>query len=229
MTCCDQQRPQKPAVCRWSLLLLVAGWFHLALFVGETQFLSILPGAAIPITVLGLSAGLLAAYWLFVPLRRCLDALDLRILILPHLARFVGIYFLVLYSRGLLPRQFALPAGWGDIMIAFGAVAVLSIPSALKNKRVLLAWNTLGLLDILFVVTTAASIVIPQRDSMAVMTHLPLSLLPTMIVPLIIFTHVLIFARLLASRSVKNPAAQTRTSETHILESNHAFGREIIN
>ena len=222
---CDQKR----AVCRWSLLLLVAGWFLLALFAGEIELLSILPGAAIPITVLGLSAGLLAAYWLFVPLRRCLDALDLRILILPHLARFVGIYFLVLYSRGLLPRQFALPAGWGDIIVALGAVALLSAPSALKNKRVLLAWNTIGLLDILFVVATAASIVIPQRDSLAVMTHLPLSLLPTMIVPLIIFTHIIIFGRLLASRSAQHPAARGATSETHILESNHAFSREITN
>lgn len=192
MTRCSEKRP----ICRWSLLLLIAGWFLIALFVGETEVLSFLPGAAIPIAVFGLSAGLLAAYWLAIPFRRCLEGFDLRALILPHLVRFVGIYFLVLHARGLLPRQFALPAGWGDIVIALSAVALLVIPGAWKNRMALLTWNIAGLIDILFVVKTAAAIVLVGRDSMAVMTHLPLSFLPTMIVPLIIFTHVVMLSRL---------------------------------
>jgi len=186
----------------------MAGWFLIALFIGEIELLSFLPGAAIPISVLGLSAGLVSAYWLATPFRRCLEGFHLRALILPHLVRFVGIYFLVLHSRGLLPRQFAVPAGWGDIIIALGAVALLVIPGAWKNKTALLAWNIAGLIDILFVVKTAAVIVLFGRDSMAVMTHLPLSFLPTMIVPLIIFTHIVMLTRLMA----RTPGAAQQTS-----------------
>jgi hypothetical protein len=186
-------------ICRRSLLLLIAGWFLLALFVGEIELLSILPGYAIPAIVLSLSAGLLAVFWIFRPFRRCLEELDFRALILPHFARFVGIYFLVLYSRGLLPAEFAIPAGWGDIIVAMGAV-MLFIPAVSRNRISLVVWNVAGLVDILFVVKTAASIVIVDRGAMAVMTHLPLSFLPTMIVPLIIFTHVVMLARLRGAR-----------------------------
>lgn len=202
---CAEKRP----ICRWSLLLLIAGWFLIALFVGETEVLSFLPGAAIPTTVLGLSAVLLAAYWLAIPFRRCLEGFDLRALILPHLVRFVGIYFLVLHARGLLPRQFAVPAGWGDIIVALGAVALLVIPGAWKNRTALLAWNIAGLIDILFVVKIAAAIVLFGRDSMAVMTHLPLSFLPTMVVPLIIFTHVLMITRLVGRTTRQAHPIQT--------------------
>jgi hypothetical protein len=215
MTCCDQKRP----VCRWSLLLLVAGWFLLALFAGEIELLSILPGAAIPGIVLTLATGLLATFWIWTPFRRCVECLDLRMLILPHLARLVGIYFLYLHSKGHLPGQFAVPAGWGDIVAAVGALLLLSVPSALKNKNVLLVWNAAGLLDILFVVKTAASLVISNRDSMSVMTHLPLSLLPTMIVPLVIATHVIILVRVLKTRPLQPgsegsiPATETQRRE----------------
>ncbi len=191
MTRCNEKRP----VCRWSLLLLVAGWFLLALFIGETGLLSFFPGIVIPATVLTLSLGLVAAYAFSSPLRRCLEMLDLRVLIAVHLARFVGFEFLVLASEDRLPREFAVPAGWGDIVIATGALALIAIPRATKSKWPLLVWNTAGLIDILFVVKTAAAIVISQRHSMSVMTHLPLSFLPTMIVPLVIFTHIVIFVR----------------------------------
>jgi hypothetical protein len=37
-------------------------------------------------------------------------------------------------------------------------------------------------------------------ESMSAITKLPLSLLPTFLVPIIIFTHIVIFIRLLSSR-----------------------------
>ena len=46
--------------------------------------------------------------------------LDLRLLVLYHLTRFVGVWFLVLYSRGELPYAFAVPGGWGDIAGTYG-------------------------------------------------------------------------------------------------------------
>ena len=188
-------------ICRWSLLLIMAGWFLLSLFVGETELLSVLPAYFIPLTVGGLSAILILGFLLSKPLRRCLYGFDLRLFVALHLVRFVGIYFLVLNARGLLPREFALPAGWGDVVVALGALVLLGNERLRQTKWILLGWNIVGLIDILVVVKIAGAIILERRELMSVMTHLPLSFLPTMVVPLIIFSHVVIFGGLQSART----------------------------
>jgi hypothetical protein len=182
--------------CPFSLTLIGAGWFLVALFVGETELLSILPGPAAQITLVGLTTGLLMAFWSSRSFRAWVDQVPLKALIIVHLTRFVGIYFLVLHRRGDLPARFALTAGWGDIIVATGALILILIPAALNSSRAVLVWNTIGLIDILLVVTTAAGLAFANRESMSALTRLPLSFLPTMVVPLIISTHVAILVRL---------------------------------
>ena len=63
-------------------------------------------------------------------------------------------------------------------------------------------WNTLGFIDILFVVTTATRLALRDPDSMVALLQLPLSLLPTFLVPLIVFTHIIIAIRLFRLQSV---------------------------
>ena len=169
----------------------------MALFVGETELLSVLPGPAAQVTLLALTGGLLAAFWFSKSVRAWVQQLDLRTLITLHLVRFIGIYFLVLYRRGELPAGFALTAGWGDIVVALGAVVLIVWLQARQSIGAVLTWNTVGLIDILLVVSTAAGLAFADRDSMSALTRLPLSFLPTMIVPLIITTHVIIFIRCL--------------------------------
>ena len=62
--------------------------------------------------------------------------------------------------------------------------------------RLITIWNVVGLVDILMVVVTAARLGLSEPASMRALTVLPLSLLPTFLVPLIIATHILIFARI---------------------------------
>jgi len=142
---------------------------------------------------------ILIAFFLFLPAFRawCLTV-NIKVLIMFHLTRFVGVYFLVLYTQGRLPYDFAVPGGVGDIIIALAAlVLILFGRGRVKPGRaVLLVWNVAGLLNILFVVFTAASLAMAAPGSMKELLMFPLSLLVTYIVPLIIFTHLVIFVRL---------------------------------
>jgi hypothetical protein len=66
----------------------------------------------------------------------------------------------------------------------------------------------LGLLDILFVVATAARLGLAAPASMQALLRLPLCLLPTFLVPLIITSHVLLAIRLArAGQAVSVPEA----------------------
>ena len=120
---------------------------------------------------------------------------DLRWLILLHLTRFVGFYFFLLCRRDQLPLAFAAPAGWGDNVVAALVFPLLALSGTQGWKRWLLIWNTLGLIDIIFVAMLALRIGLANWQSMHALRELPLSLLPTFLVPLIIASHVLIFVR----------------------------------
>jgi hypothetical protein len=127
--------------------------------------------------------------------------IDLRWLVLLHLTRlFAGAYFLVLCQRSQLPCAFATSAGWGDIVIGVLAAAVVSAMYTQFAKTFLLIWNSIGLIDIIFVVSSALRFGLKDWQSMHALRELPLSLLPTFLVPLIIASHILIFVRLIRAR-----------------------------
>jgi hypothetical protein len=180
-------------ICGQTLGLLGAGWFLLALYVGETELLCFLPPIAPQAMILGLAALLTGTYFGSAAFRTTINSWGYRPLVALHLVRFVGIYFLWLSGHGELDRRFAVPAGWGDIIVATGAGALLVLPAA---RWSLVLWNSIGLADILFVVVNAAILRFHNPEVLQPFTELPLSFLPTMVVPLIIATHVILFARL---------------------------------
>lgn len=148
------------------------------------------------ILIAALSAAVLVLFWTPTAFRAWALAVDIRALAAIHVTRFVGIYFLVLYGRGELPYAFAVPGGWGDIAVAVTALAVCVFVPRGGGRGVILAWNVFGLLDILMVVVTAARLGMADPQSMGALLRLPLSLLPTFLVPIIIATHIIIFVRL---------------------------------
>ena len=172
-------------------------WLIAALLVGKLEVLRPLPMPAVQGVLFGLTAALLGLYFKAAGFRAWIDGLDLRALLLFHLTRFVGVYFLVLFARGELPFDFAVRGGWGDIIAASLAllICVLPLGGALR-RRAITIWNVIGFLDILMVVLYAARNGLAGNPQMKLLTVLPLSLLPTLIVPGIIATHVIIFLRL---------------------------------
>lgn len=131
--------------------------------------------------------------------------------------RVIGVVFLVLLAQGALPGRFALPAGWGDI--AVGAAAPLVAYALATGKRwaprLAVAWNVVGLLDLVVAVGIGAlsaesSIRLftgaPSTDAMAA---LPLSLIPTFGVPIFALLHVvsLLGLRARAEHRARGPQA----------------------
>jgi hypothetical protein len=187
-------------------LLIGVLWLAAATALGWSGLLRQVRPPGPQMLIAGLTGGLIASYWLSKSFRDWLNALDLRMMVALHLTRFVGFYFLWLYGRGELPYRFAVPGGWGDIIVATGAVIILASWSSFGRRRpVLLVWNVYGLVDILFVVVTAATEAMAVPASMAALLRMPLSLLATFLVPLIISSHLFIFARL-AKRVTTGPA-----------------------
>jgi len=171
-------------------------WLIAALFIGNSGVLEQLPLPAIQGILFALTGICLASYFKIQSLRAWIDQLDLRALVVLHVTRFVGFYFLILYSRGELPYAFAVPGGWGDIIVATLAALVCALPmGAALRQRIITVWNVIGFIDIVLVVATAARLGLEDRLQMRALTHLPLSLLPTFLVPLIIATHVVIHLR----------------------------------
>lgn len=175
-------------------------WLVLAVALGASGILREARPPMPQLMIAALTAALLVGFWAAPGLGRWARDVDLRALVLVHVTRFVGIYFLILHGRGELPWAFAVPGGWGDIAAASAAmlVGVFADPTRRGGRLAILAWNVLGFADILMVVATAVRLATTDPQSMSALLRLPLSLLPTFLVPIIIATHVLIFARLWA-------------------------------
>lgn len=183
------------------IVMVVLGvWFCVALLVCVS---GIFYGVVAPVA--GLTVGLLTTLTLLSiffsrPLRSWVMHVPLRWLVVYHVIRVVaGIGFLVLYQHGALPNDFALVAGWGDIFVGVtaGLVAIAALPITNRGRWwTVLLWNVFGLLDIVRVLSTVLQLGAANPSQVAAVTAFPMSLLPTFVVPLILATHVLIFARL---------------------------------
>ncbi len=173
-------------------------WFLLALAAGGAGLLTSARPPFPQLLIAVLTGFLLICCWAVKPLREWTTTVEPAALVWLHVTRYVGFYFIYLLKRGELPEAFAKPAGWGDIAVATTAliVAFYRPPPVGEGRKIYLFWNILGFVDIVLVVITAARVGIANPDSLRALIQLPLSLLPTFLVPLILATHLLLFWRL---------------------------------
>jgi hypothetical protein len=116
--------------------------------------------------------------------------LALTVLVLPHVMRHIGLTFFVDgVIAAPLPSFFAYSAAYGDLLAA--VLAIVSLFALRGNWRVALplVWmfNTVGFVDLLNAL----------RQAEAVPALGGTWYIPTFFVPLLLVTHVMIFARLL--------------------------------
>src|SRR5262245_46521871 len=111
--------------------------------------------------------------------------------------RVLGANFLVLWAYGAIPGVFALPAGSGDLL-----VGLLALPTALylasgaaHGRAVAVAWNLLGIGDLVTAVTLGAlsspgPLQLLSKDHPNVVAFLyPIVMTPTFAVPLSLILH----------------------------------------
>jgi hypothetical protein len=189
------------------LWVLLGGWLVSAAALGRMGALLRSPVPP-PIIALALAAVALAVASWSRGLRGAVSLLDTNTLVAVHVVRLVvGVYFLILWRAGVLPGEFAMFAGWGDIVV--GAAAALLVAwsmarSAPISRRALLVWNTAGLVDILAVLLNGMRIFTRDPGLLTAFGGLPLALLPLFVVPIVIATHMLLFMRVRLPRGASH-------------------------
>ncbi len=101
--------------------------------------------------------------------RRVIHSVPATWLVGAHTIRVAGFLFLALMDMNLLPPEFALSAGYGDMitgLLAFGMVYLLAKRKPYVRALVI-AWNVLGLLDFISALTLGGMYLIPFSEQVA--------------------------------------------------------------
>ncbi len=188
---------------RSAVFVTLALWLGLVIFLGsqgafvagaQSPPLPIFLGLAIPLAVF------FSAYFGWSAFRAFILGADLRLVAAIQAWRWAGLGFLTLYSKGILPALFALPAGLGDMAVGFTApwmvLALVRNPAFAASRRFRI-WNILGIVDFVVAVSTAtlSSGFFPGITRLlggvtaSPMAQLPLVLIPAYMVPFFIMLH----------------------------------------
>jgi hypothetical protein len=151
--------------------------------------------------VVPLAAAIIVMAW--PTARKAMLGLPLPLLVGLNIGRVFAVLFLLVAAEGRMSGPFPHSAGWGDIIS--GAVALPLIWLAhdpARNKAVLHLWNAFGMLDLvvailLGVMSAPGSLlqIFPDPGSEA-MTRLPFSFVPTVLVPIWMVLHAIIWVKL---------------------------------
>jgi hypothetical protein len=192
------------------VLVLAATWFIAVTALAGLGVFTRLGVPAVGVAVLAPIAVTLLGARPGSAIRTVAAGAPLALLVAVNGTRILGALFLVLESDGRLPATFAESAGWGDI--AVGALAPLV--AWMVSRRVwhwrplTLAWNAVGLLDLVAAVMLGIGSApdspvrfIVEDATPGTLGTLPWILIPAFLVPLYVLTHLAVFARLAADRS----------------------------
>lgn len=176
-----------------AVLLAIVGFYDQA-FLGPVPL--ILLGLSVPLGI-GIAAMALDR------VRSLAAMMDIRWLVGIQTYRVTGFAFLAGMWAGVLPVEFAGPAGWGDVLVGLGAPLVaLLVLRAPAGRWAAAAWNTLGLADLVMAFTLAnlagahTGNVVGAVPTTEALTQYPLVLIPTVMVPISVFLHLLTHVRL---------------------------------
>jgi len=180
-----------------TLGFVLFGWLALALFLaGQGVFRSAL-NQPVPYIALAIGIPILVGA-LFVrgskPVREIIASVPQSQLVAFQFYRVIGATFLVLYAVGQLPGIFALPAGFGDVLV--GLAALLIGTRYAGNDQLVTLWNWFGISDLVVALATGF-LSAPSRFQIFsleapdfLIGSFPLVMIPIFAVPLSILLHI---------------------------------------
>jgi len=175
----------------WFVFAVAASALHLFQNSAQRVGLAVAIAAGVPILAFALWLALDANF------RRFAVSLSPRTLTALHAPRVVaGAVFVLLGARAALPETFAHSAGYGDIAIGLTAPLVALWLATPRHRSSFIVWQLLGMADLVSAVAlgVTAPLLAPNGPTMAAVTVLPLSLIPTYFVPLLMVMHVVAIA-----------------------------------
>jgi hypothetical protein len=117
--------------------------------------------------------------------------------------RLAGGFFLLLAAEGRLAGPFPTSAGWGDIITGALALPVAWLALRGQGRALVWTWNAFGMLDLVAAlalgITSASGSplqIIHAGVGSAGVQVLPWSLIPTVLVPMFLIVHAVIFVQL---------------------------------
>jgi hypothetical protein len=162
-----------------------------------------LPATLLPFTAL--LALLFGSWYFFPPVRSALLSVPLPALVAVHAWRLGGLFFLLLYWDGRLSAPFAPSAGVGDMItgaLALPLAAMLALRFEIRTLWIVL-WNAFGSLDLIVAIVLgllsapgAPFRVFTEGPGTLAMSTLPWTFVPSMLVPILLFIHFAIAAKL---------------------------------
>ena len=193
---------------RWGAAIVLIAWLLVRLALSVNP-----PGGAVlgapfitAFLVLGILAGILPL--LISPVfRQIVRAIPETWLVGLQAIRVAGFLFLALMDMKLLPAEFALPAGCGDVTVGLLALGVVYLLANRKPyaRALAIGWNVLGLLDLISALTTGIIYIGPFAAQVAASGGSPLYLnyvliIPSFGVPLFALLHIYSLFQILSAR-----------------------------
>lgn len=179
------------------ILAVLASWYGLVYFLGNMGFWAnptILPFIAVGFVTL--------FFWIRflynLPfLQNIASSIPVHWLVGVQVFRVMGIGFLSFHALGLIPGEFALPTGWGDVFVGLTAipVAILLWMKKAFAKQLAIWWNYLGIVDLALALTLGITTfprpiqVLPTQPDNLLIALYPLVMVPLFAVPLSLLIH----------------------------------------
>lgn len=182
---------------KWQIIIIVflATWFVVRMILGYSRLIA--PARLILLSSLVFYSSVALTMRFSSVFRRAVISIPQEILIGVHVVRVAGFVFLALLDMRLLPAEFAVPTGYGDIIVAL--TAPLVVYAWHKNKpfgrALAIAWNLLGMLDFVVALVTGMVFIGPYVRQLAVTGHSIAYLdyvlmIPGFAVPILVLLHV---------------------------------------
>jgi hypothetical protein len=196
-----------------TLGFVLFGWLALALFLAGQGVFSSALNQPVPYIALAIGIPILVGA-LFLrgskEIREIIASVPQSQLVAFQFYRVIGATFLVLYAVGQLPGIFALPAGFGDVLV--GLAALLIGTRNAGNDQLVTLWNWFGISDLVVALATGF-LSAPSRFQMFsldapdfLIGSFPLVMVPIFAVPLSIVLH-------LASLTKMSPVLRSATKQ----------------